>query len=191
MYSTNFSNQFSSLEKNLQQQIVSLFTPIYFEKDEHLLKKGEISDKLFFIESGIIAEYADSDSDLIRIQTHWILGENEWVFQVHSFFRNEPSDCTIKALEKVKALYVSKKEYYQVQNVFPEVMGLINKIYERYLLQLENRNKFHRIKSATKRLDYFEKNQKNLINKLQMKYIASYLNISPSELSRIRKKRSH
>ena len=94
-------------------------------------------------------------------------------------------------MEKVKALFISKKEYYQVQNVFPEVMGLINKIYERYLLQLENRNKFHRIKSATKRLDYFEKNQKNLINKLQMKYIASYLNISPSELSRIRKKRSH
>lgn len=198
MHSLNFSKQFSSLGESLQQHIVSFFTPITFEKDELLLKKGEISNKLFFIESGIIAEYSEiesesdpeSDSESNRIQTHWILGENEWVFQVRSFLKNEPSDCTIKALEKVKAFYISKKDYYEAQNVLPQVMGFINKIYARYLIQLENRNQFHRIKSATKRLEYFEKNQKNLCNKVQMKYLASYLNISPSELSRIRNKRS-
>jgi CRP-like cAMP-binding protein len=194
MHSINFSKQFSSLGESLQQHIVSFFTPITFEKDELLLKKGEISNKLFFIESGIIAEYSeiesDSDFESNIIQTHWILGENEWIFQVRSFLKNEPSDCTIKALEKVKAFYISKKDYYEAQNVLPQVMGLINEIYERYLIQLETRNQFHRIKSAAKRLEYFEKSQKNICNKVQMKYLASYLNISPSELSRIRNKRS-
>jgi CRP-like cAMP-binding protein len=188
MSSTNFSKQFSNLEVSLQQQIVSLFTPITFEKDELLLKKGEISNKLFFIESGIIAEYSESDSN--KIQTYWILGENKWVFQIHSFLKNEPSDCTIKALEKVTAFYISKKDFYETQNVLPLVMGIVNIIYDRYLLQLIDSNKFHRIKSARKRLEYFEKNQKNLYNKVQTRHLASYLNISLSEFSRIRNKRS-
>jgi hypothetical protein len=62
-------------------------------------------------------------------------------------------------------------------------------IYERYLLQLENRNAFHRIKNAEQRLEVFEKTQPGLSNRVKGKLMASYLNVSPQQLSRIRSSR--
>lgn len=165
-------------------RIILFFDYPCFNKYDNLVKKGEVYDKLFFIDSGIIAEFSDSDSH--QLQTNWILGENEWIFQPHSFLTNVPSDTSIKALENVKAFFITKPTYFETIKNLPELWGFINKIYDRHLLQLENRNRFHRIKNASDRLEYFEKNQKNICNLVQLKYIASYLNVSPSELSRIR-----
>jgi hypothetical protein len=64
------------------------------------------------------------------------------------------------------------------------------KIYEKYLLQLEHRNAFHRIKSAKKRIEVFEKMQPNIQNRVKGKILASYLNMSPEQLSRIRSERA-
>jgi hypothetical protein len=67
MENTNFFAQFENLDGNLKLQIVSLFKPVVFEKHEYLLKKDDISQKIFFIESGVVAEikYVDGNADIV------------------------------------------------------------------------------------------------------------------------------
>jgi CRP/FNR family transcriptional regulator, anaerobic regulatory protein len=198
MENTNFFAQFESIELNLKLQIVSLFKPIVFEKHEYLLRKGDVSQKIFFIESGVVAEikYADGNADIDedieaeRMIVNWMAGENEWIYQVKSFHNNEPSECAIKALEKVKAFYVFKEDFLDARQNSLEISDFVFKLYDLYLVKLEKRNSFLRLRSASQRLEYFEKDLRQLCNSLPQKYIASYLNISPSELSRIRKRRS-
>jgi CRP-like cAMP-binding protein len=198
MENTNFFAQFENLDGNLKLQIISLFKPVVFEKHEYLLKKDDISQKIFFIESGVVAEikYADGNADIDedieaeRMIVNWMAGENEWIYQVKSFHNNEPSECAIKALEKVKAFYILKNDFLDARQNSLEISDFVFKLYDLYLVKLEKRNNFLRLKSASQRLEYFEKDQRHLCNTLPLKYIASYLNISPSELSRIRKRRS-
>jgi CRP-like cAMP-binding protein len=173
------------------KKIRSAFVPFSFEANALLLQKGEISDKIFFIESGILREFSFSDADADeKVQTHWILGENEWIYQVESYILEKPASCYIQALTKLSGFYLSKKNLQVLVSEIPSLSIVILNIYEKYLLQLEYRNSFHRIKNAEKRLEVFEKMHPNLLNRVAGKILASYLNISPEQLSRIRAKRS-
>jgi CRP-like cAMP-binding protein len=177
------------------KKIRSAFVPFSFEANALLLQKGEISDKIFFIESGILREFSFSDADADadadeKVQTHWILGENEWIYQVESYILEKPASCYIQALTKLSGFYLSKKNLQVLISEIPSLSIVILNIYEKYLLQLEYRNSFHRIKNAEKRLEVFEKTQPNLQNRIAGKVLASYINISPEQLSRLRGKRT-
>lgn len=175
------------------KKIRSAFVPFSFEANALLLQKGEISDKIFFIESGILREFSFSDADADadeKVQTHWILGENEWINQVESYILEKPASCNIQALTKLSGFYLSKKNLQVLISEIPSLSIVILNIYEKYLLQLEYRNSFHRIKNAEKRLEVFEKTQPNLQNRIAGKVLASYINISPEQLSRLRGKRT-
>jgi CRP/FNR family transcriptional regulator, anaerobic regulatory protein len=177
------------------KKIRSAFVPFSFEANALLLQKGEISDKIFFIESGILREFSFSDADADadadeKVQTHWILGENEWIYQVESYILEKPASCYIQALTKLSGFYLSKKNLQVLVLEIPSLSMVMLNIYEKYLLQLEYRNSFHRIKNAEKRLEVFGKIHPNLLNRVAGKILASYLSISPEQLSRIRSKRS-
>ena len=175
------------------KKIRSAFVPFSFEANALLLQKGEISDKIFFIESGILREFSFSDADADadeKVQTHWILGKNEWIYQVESYILEKPASCYIQALTKLSGFYLSKKNLQGLVLEIPSLSMVMLNIYEKYLLQLEYRNSFHRIKNAEKRLEVFEKTQPNLQNRIAGKVLASYINISPEQLSRLRGKRT-
>ena len=175
--------------------ILGMFKEIHFEKNEYLVKENQINDKIFFIKSGIIREYsklpldADADAELKR-NTHWIVGASEWIFQVKSFIEEKPALCNIQALEKVKVFTLHKSDFKKIMADYPEVMPFVVGIYERYLLQLDERNMLFRIKLADKRLAAFEKKYPQIAGNVKLQILASFINITDCELSRIRKKRA-
>lgn len=181
---TQFLRDFSLFTENEISKIQNSFGQISFEEQDIMLHEGEISDKIFFITEGILREfsYIESESTL----THWILGEGEWVNQIKSYVTEQPSTCYLQALSPLTALYIRKETVKALLETIPNLAFVIITIYERYLLQLENRNAFHRIKNAEQRLEVFEKTQPGLSNRVKGKLLASYLNVSPQQLSRIR-----
>lgn len=176
------------------QKIRDAFVYVSYNPDAFLLQKGETSDKIFFITEGILREFAFSnlkeDGDF-RIRTHWILGENEWIYHTESYILEKPSTRYKQALTPLKAFYIPKKIVESLQTQLPTFNLILLNIHEKYLLQLEHRNEFHCIKNAAQRLQIFEKMQPNLQNRVAGKVLASYLNVSPEQLSRLRGKRTH
>jgi CRP/FNR family transcriptional regulator, anaerobic regulatory protein len=184
--------------------IIGKFCPIVFEKNEHLLKEGQISDTLFFIDSGIVHEYSrnyadadadadadtDTDTDTEKKSTHWIAGKKEWIFQIKSFIECKPSFCNIQALEKTTVYALKKSEFQGIMKEYPETLSFVMSMYERYLLTLEDRTTLQRLKPASRRLELFEKYNGDIACRLPQHVLASFLNITPSELSRIRAKRA-
>jgi CRP/FNR family transcriptional regulator, anaerobic regulatory protein len=174
--------------------IIGKFRPIVFEKNEHLLREGQISDTLFFIDSGIVHEYSrnytDTDTDTEKKSTHWIAGKKEWIFQIKSFIECKPSFCNIQALEKTTVYALKKSEFQGIMKEYPETLSFVMSMYERYLLTLEDRTTLQRLKPASRRLELFEKYNGDIACRLPQHVLASFLNITPSELSRIRAKRA-
>jgi CRP-like cAMP-binding protein len=108
---------------------------------------------------------------------------------ISSYVSEQPSTCYLQALTHLKASYIRKETVKALLETIPHLAFVIITIYERYLLQFENRNAFHRIKNAEQRLEVFEKTQPGLSNRVTGKLLASYLNVSPQQLSRIRSSR--
>jgi CRP/FNR family transcriptional regulator, anaerobic regulatory protein len=198
MIITNLIKNFNTFNEAEVEKICNAFVPISFDAKSLLLNEGEICNKVYYVYEGVLREfsYIDADIDIdtdtdTRTLTHHILAENEWIYQIESFLLEKPSACCIEALSPIKAFYIIKQDLERLVSEIPSLAYVMIKIYEKYLLQLEHRNAFHRIKSAEQRLEVFEKMQPNIQNRVSGKVLASYLNVTPQQLSRIRNKRAH
>jgi CRP-like cAMP-binding protein len=189
---SNFLESFNLFSSREIQKIIEAFSPAIFEEGSYLLQKGEVSDKIYFILEGLLREYSYIEEDEKMdpsgdpTLTHYILGEREWIYQVKSYVSGQKSEYSLQALTKLKAVYIKKEKVNELINEIPNLAFVVINIYERYLLQLETRNAFHRIKNAKKKLEVFEKTQPGIANRVKGKILASYLNITPQQLSRIR-----
>jgi CRP-like cAMP-binding protein len=182
-----YFQQNHNLPANLLQYIDTLFEKVSFEPDEFVLKEGEISDKIYFVESGILCEFSYIECE--SVITHWILTDNEWIYQVESFELGVRSKSNIQAVCKTKARYIRKAAFEELAVSGMDILLQILKIYRNYLLQLEYRNRLHQLRKVEDRLEMFETLQPSLANRVPQKMIASFLNTTPSHLSKVRSTR--
>jgi CRP-like cAMP-binding protein len=167
------------------EQIISQFETKTYHKGKVILDFGEINDKLYFIESGILREFSMQDQD--QTITHWLVAENNFQYVADSFLEEKPSKVAIDVLENAKLWVISKEKLDKLYLEFPQLnfisrilLERINKKYEALISALRQ--------NKEARLEWFYKYHKGLINRVALKHIASYLNMTPQALSRIRTK---
>jgi hypothetical protein len=167
------------------EQIISQFETKTYHKGKVILDFGEINDKLYFIESGILREFSMQDQD--QTITHWLVAENNFQYVADSFLEEKPSKVAIDVLENAKLWVISKEKLDKLYLEFPQLNFLsrillerINKKYEAFISALRQ--------NKEARLEWFYKYHKGLINHVALKHIATYLNMTPQALSRIRTK---
>ncbi len=167
------------------EQIISQFETKTYHKGKVILDFGEINDKLYFIESGILREFSMQDQD--QTITHWLVAENNFQYVADSFLEEKPSKVAIDVLENAKLWVISKEKLDKIYLEFPQLnftsrilLECINKKYEALISALRQ--------NKEARLEWFYKYHKGLINRVALKHIASYLNMTPQALSRIRTK---
>jgi CRP-like cAMP-binding protein len=167
------------------EQIISQFETKTYHKGKVILNFGEINDKLYFIESGILREFSMQDQD--QTITHWLVAENNFQYVADSFLEEKPSKVAIDVLENAKLWVISKEKLDKIYLEFPQLnfmsrilLERINKKYEALISALRQ--------NKEARLEWFYKYHKGLINHVALKHIASYLNMTPQALSRIRTK---
>ena len=167
------------------EQIISQLDTKTYHKGKVILDFGEINDKLYFIESGILREFSMQDQD--QTITHWLVAENNFQYVADSFLEEKPSKVAIDVLENAKLWVISKEKLDKLYLEFPQLnfmsrilLERINKKYEAFISALRQ--------NKEARLEWFYKYHKGLINHVALKHIATYLNMTPQALSRIRTK---
>lgn len=124
-----YFQQNNDLQAELLQNIDILFEKVSFEPDEFLLKEGEVSDKIYFVESGILREFSYIESESESVITHWILTDNEWIYQVESFELGIKSRSNIQAVSKTKARYIRKAAFEELAVSGMDILLQVLKIY--------------------------------------------------------------
>lgn len=168
----------------------------YFEKSSYnssdlLLKEGEVSNKIFFIEKGLAREFSSEETATIADlhQTNWFIKENDWVNQTESFTFDTPTKWGIEAIAYTETQYITKENFQKMLTEYPEMAFKALSLFQLYLIEYENRFFFQRIKKVEDRLEVFEKKYADILNHLPLNMVASYLNTTPSNLSKVRRKR--
>lgn len=156
------------------------------------LKKGELFVEKYstcrhfaFLVSGMMRSFVNYEGEEI---TNCICSENTTATSTVSFITQTPSSISIQALEDVVLLTISYSKLQELygRSSFWQKAGRI--IAEKEFIE-EQQNSWRNkpIPAADKYLILLKENP-GIVNRIPLHYIASYLNIKPETLSRIRKK---
>jgi CRP-like cAMP-binding protein len=156
-----------------------------FPKQHLLLKTGQTENYLSFIEKGIIRFYIQNEKyDL----TFSFAFENSFVSGYDSFLTGAPSTYQIETLTKTTLYRLSRKDLQIIYNS-TEVGNLIGRQASEDLFLRKSKRELSLLNETAEQryLNLFIE-QPKLIEEIPLKYIASYIGITPQALSRIRKR---
>lgn len=166
-------------------EMAEVFHPYALPQDAYMLRSGEVSDTYLFLESGWMRAFAITpEGDEV---TTGIFSPGNVVFEVSSFFLRMPSQENIQALGDCRAWAVNFEELnglFHSRAVFREFGRAI---LVRSFAGLKARMLSMISLTADQRYDALMRNHPEVFQHVPLKHIASYLGVTDSSLSRIRR----
>ena len=177
--------KFHPLNDEMEKRINQHTFPISYKKNKYLVSPVDRNKFLFLILKGVVRGFIkDGDNEI----TTWIAKENEIVGTIRNLWIDGDSDEYLQALEDVDLVAIPHVLSEYLYENFPEANIVGRKMMELYYRSAEERAYLCRISSAEKRYKRFLLSFPDLINRVSLKYIASFLAIRLETLSRIRAK---
>lgn len=169
-------------------EIASHFSGRRLFINEYFLKKGEVCQEYFFMGEGFMRAFAyDTDGNEV---TTGFYGSNQVVFEVSSFFNRMPSKENIQALEDCEGWSITFTQLNHLFHALPEFREFGRSILVKGFASLKDRMLSMITETAEERYVHLLKTKPELFQHAQLKHIASYLGVTDSSLSRIRKEYS-
>lgn len=160
-----------------------LLVPMKFRKGEQILKEGEICRNIYYVHQGLIRQYYHKNGK--ELTEH--LGVEGTIFMcIESLFKEEPTQLMVETLEHsiIYALPKVKLEMVALHNV--NIQILYRKILEESLILSQVHADLVRFESAQDRYKKMCKLNPEVIKRTPLIHVASYLQMSPETLSRVR-----
>ncbi|MFK8186236.1 MAG: Crp/Fnr family transcriptional regulator, partial [Phormidesmis sp.] len=155
-------------------------------KHDILLNIGEISDRLYFVESGVLrAFYLAEGKDITR----WFCFERHFAAAYFSFVYRQPSEDSIVAATDATLLSLSHTALQDLSQQDSVWVDLNRKLLEHYYTTLLSRVSSFQTQSTTERYGHLLRERPDIEEKVPLGQLASYLGMSAETLSRLRAKR--
>jgi CRP-like cAMP-binding protein len=161
----------------------SILVPMKFQKGEIILKEGDVCSNIYWVVKGLIRQYYYKNGKEL---TEYMATENTICMCIESLFKEEPSRQQIVALEPtiIYAMPKNRLEREAVRNT--NIQMLYRKILEESLIISQIHADMLRFESAPERYAKLVKRSPQLVLRAPLVYIASYLQMTPETLSRVR-----
>lgn len=166
-------------------KIAQKHCPISFSKGEYLLKEGEYSRAYYCIESGLlrtnVIDYNGQDI------TTGFIGNNQIAIDVLSLFNGLPAKENLQALSHVQAWRIEFGDFQELYHQIPAFNEWGRSWMSQELFHLKQKSIEMVTLSAKERYLRHVENFPQIIQNAPLKHIATYLGITDTSLSRIRK----
>lgn len=162
------------------------FSEIHFSKGDYLLRSGEIEKYLYYMESGMVRIF-HYDFQRDKETTVDFIFPNQFFLSYESFRDGTPSLLELQAISDVRAYRIGK----QLLNTLMKEETFVSvklQIMEELFVQKVRKEIQFLTQSPEQIYKYLLEKESVLVQKLPLKYIASYIGITPQALSRIRKR---
>ncbi len=177
----------SRLGKDLENldYVLSHFKEIKLNRNEFLLKEGEVCRQVYFISKGALQVFVNEDGNE---NTRDIVLEDNWCSDLISFGSKQPATEQIRTIEPTELCSIDRTGFQKLMETVPQ----FDKVY-RQILEQSYANSVYRINtfvslSSLERIKWLMKNRPALMTRMSSKLIASYLGINKDVFSRLKAK---
>ena len=172
-----------SISKEAQIALGQICKELTIKKNENIQSIGHTCKTIYFVNQGCLRiYYFKEDIDI----TESFEFENSFVARAESLFTGKVSLKAIQAIEDSTVIAIDSEKLFLLFDIHPDLERLFRKIIETSYVNTVNRIESLQFNTAEERYNNLIKNHSNVLKRIPLKFIASYLGITPVSLSRIR-----
>ena len=175
--------KYTALSEKAEEAIVAICSSITIKKNKDLQSIGHTCKTIYFINKGIARIYYFKDG--IDVTENFFF-ENSIIARVESLFTGKPSRKAIQVLEDAEIVGINANQLFKLYDSFPEIERLFRKIFEAAYVETVHRIEGIQFHTAEERYKALLQEAPDILKRVPLKYIASYLGITQVSLSRIR-----
>ncbi|MEQ1678666.1 MAG: Crp/Fnr family transcriptional regulator [Chitinophagaceae bacterium] len=178
-------NAMHKMEEPLIERIRELTHLVTYPKKAYLLRDGQVCDKACMVVKGLArAYYINEDRDI----TSRFMDEGFIITSWISYYHQQPGDEFIEAIEDTTLACIRYSDIQQLYKEYPlfNIVGRKQTEYSLYTSEL--RTRMLRKHTAEEKYAFFLNQHPDLMNRVPLKHIATYLGMNEETLSRIRSK---
>jgi len=154
-------------------------------KKEFLINEGKIIKYMPFINDGLMLNYrVDESGERYVLQ---IASSGGWLGDLYSFFSGKPSRFNIQAYRTTELLMISSETFEYMTTEYPVFEKFFRLVIQNaYINSIDTKYRYSNLSAEMRYLELI-KHVPSILDDIPHYLIASYLNIKPQSLSRIRK----
>ena len=178
-------NKIYPIPETSMDKLTKHLSKVTYPKGHHILEAGKTETNIFFIEKGIVRAYIPVDGKEV---TFWIGKEGSAIVSLKSYVDNQQGYESMELMEESELYLLKRKD---LQELFKEDIHIANwgrKFAESEFMQTEERLISLLFTNASERYMKLIQNNPELLQRMPLECLASYLGITPVSLSRIRAK---
>lgn len=177
------ARRYSTMTHDELDILESILVPMKFAKGEKILDEGQVCRHIYWIVKGLIRQYYFKNKKEL---TEYMATENTICMSIESLFKEAPSMQMIQALEPTIIFAIPMHELEMAAMKSVNIQMLYRKILEESLIISQQHADMLRFESAQDRYQKLVKTAPQLVLRAPLVYIASYLQMTPETLSRVR-----
>jgi len=177
--------KYGSISPQAEKDIALRTKSLLKKKNDHFLKQGQLLTSYFVVQKGVFRAYIHRKDKEVNV---WFGEENQIFGAIMPMYANRPSPENIQFLEDAEIYAIAVDDLEYLYKLHPELNYIGRKIAEEVCIILENRITSLHTESAPERYQSLIKEHPNLLNRINLGHIASYVGVTQETLSRIRKR---
>ncbi|MCH4148259.1 MAG: Crp/Fnr family transcriptional regulator [Prevotella sp.] len=177
------ARKYSTMTHDELDVLESILVPRKYLKGQMLLSEGDVCKDILYIARGLVRQYYFKNGKEL---TEHLSVEGGIVMCIESLFKEEPTRLQIEALEPTLVYALPKARLEQVALHNSNIQILYRKILEESLILSQVHADLVRFEAAQDRYQKMCKLMPQVVMRAPLVYVASYLQMTPETLSRVR-----
>ena len=177
------ARKYSTMTHDELDILESVLIPRKYAKGDMVLSEGEICTSIIYIDKGLLRQFYLKNGKEV---TEYLAVEGCIMMSIESLFKEVPSLQQIEAIEPTIVYELPKKKLEEVALHNVNIQILYRKILEESLILSQVHADLVRFESAENRYRRMCKISPQIALRAPLLFIASYLQMTPETLSRVR-----
>jgi cAMP-binding proteins - catabolite gene activator and regulatory subunit of cAMP-dependent protein kinases len=178
-------SQFGNLDHNQIELIASKSIDMELKKSDYFWETGKTSKYVGFVTNGILRVYYDNDKG--EEITHYFVGENYWLSDWDNPDKSATPIANLQAITNCSFIAFLKRDWQELLQSVAGLNDIVHKIIIKHKSEKLDRRSSLISEDTTGRYLSFLEHYPNMINRIPLTYVASYLGMKQQSLSRVRK----
>lgn len=180
-----YINSYTPISAAAQEAWQLLLKEKKLAKQAYLLMEGSIPKNISFVKKGLFSYFYTDPNGTTVIKKFF--PEQTLVASTSAMLLGQASKFTIQALEETEIISYPFDQFRQLTIQFPDISRFyIHYLEKHWVIEKEIGEISLKYETAGQRYADLKKNQPELLERLKLHHIASYLGVTPTQLSRIR-----